>query len=167
MKKPLQPHLLKRVPPACKGGEDHEVAREAADWRSGPRWSILSVLCPVHPFATTWHFPSRGNKKFEEKNRESYTSCITPAFPLWWLAPSPSRPAGKCVTGFSVAYGSLRIQFPCHHFVVGLWMLSHRAMSLQESMKPILPPEQGEVRRSPDRGWRAQRANRQNGYFAI
>ena len=22
----------------------------AADWRSGPRWSILSVLCPVHPF---------------------------------------------------------------------------------------------------------------------
>ena len=89
MKKPLQPHLLKRVPPACKGGEDHEVAREAADWRSGPRWSILSVLCPVHPFATTWHFPSRGNKKFEEKNRESYTSCTTPAFPLWWLAPPP------------------------------------------------------------------------------
>ena len=90
------------------------MAREAADWRSGPRWSILSVLCPVHPFATTWHFPSRGNKKFEEKNRESYTSCTTPAFPLWWLAPSPFRPAGKRVTGFSVAYGSLRIQFPCH-----------------------------------------------------
>ena len=21
------------------------------------------MLCPVHPFATTWHFPSRGNKK--------------------------------------------------------------------------------------------------------
>ena len=58
-------------------------------WRSGPRWSILSVLCPVHPFATTWHFPSRGNKKFEEKNRESYTSCTTPEFPLWWLAPPP------------------------------------------------------------------------------
>ena len=31
----------------------------------------------------------------------------------------------------------------------------------------ILPPEQGEVRRSPDRGWRAQRASHQNGYFAI
>ena len=31
----------------------------------------------------------------------------------------------------------------------------------------ILPPEQGEVRRSPDRGWRAQRASQQNGYFAI
>ena len=38
-------------------------AQGAADWRSGPRWSILSVLCPVHPFATTWHFPSRGNEK--------------------------------------------------------------------------------------------------------
>ena len=25
-------------------------SRGAADWRSGPRWSILSVLCPVHPF---------------------------------------------------------------------------------------------------------------------
>ena len=36
------------------------------------------------------------------------------AFPLWWLAPPPFRPAGKRVTGFSVAYGSLRIQFPCH-----------------------------------------------------
>ena len=35
-------------------------------------------------------------------------------FPLWWLAPPPFRPAGKRVTGFSVTYGSLRIQFPCH-----------------------------------------------------
>ena len=35
----------------------------AADWRSGPRWSILSVLCPVHPFASSRHFPSRGNEK--------------------------------------------------------------------------------------------------------
>ena len=31
----------------------------------------------------------------------------------------------------------------------------------------ILPPEQGKVRRSPDRGWRAQRANQQNAYHAI
>ena len=96
-------------------------AQGAADWRSGPRWSITSLLCPVHPFATTWHFPSRGNKKFEEKNRESYTSCTTPAFPLWWLAPPPSP-----------------------HFVVGLWMLSHGAMSLQESIERfILSPGWG------------------------
>ena len=28
----------------------HRFAQGAADWRSGPRWSILSMLCPVHPF---------------------------------------------------------------------------------------------------------------------
>ena len=35
---------------------------------------------PVHPFATTWHFPSRGNERYEEKNSESYTSGTIPAF---------------------------------------------------------------------------------------
>jgi len=56
-------------------------AQGAADWRSGPRWSILSVLCPVHPFATTWHFPSRGNERYEGKNSESYTSGTIPVCP--------------------------------------------------------------------------------------
>ena len=41
----------------------HRFAQGAADWRSGPRWSILSVLCPIHPFASSRHFPSRGNEK--------------------------------------------------------------------------------------------------------
>ena len=27
----------------------HRFAQGAADWRSGPRWSILSALCLVHP----------------------------------------------------------------------------------------------------------------------
>ena len=66
------------------------------------------------PYESSSLATSRGNKKFEEKNRESYTSCTTPAIPLWWLVPPPFRPVGKRVTGFSVAYGSLRIQFPCH-----------------------------------------------------
>ena len=39
--------------------------------------------------------------------------------PLWCLTAPPFRPAGKRVTGFSVAYGSLRIQFPCHRSSVG------------------------------------------------
>ena len=39
------------------------------------------------------------------------------AFPLWWLAPPPSP-----------------------HFVVGLWMLSHGAMSLQESIETYSAP---------------------------
>ena len=41
------------------------------------------------PYESSSLATSRGNKKFEEKNRESYTSCTTPAFPLWWLAPPP------------------------------------------------------------------------------
>ena len=41
----------------------HRFAQGAADWRSGPRWRIISALCPVHPFASSRHFPSRGNEK--------------------------------------------------------------------------------------------------------
>jgi len=48
------------------------------------------------------------------------------AIPLWWLAPPP---------------------FPL--FEGALWVLSHGAMSLQESIERfILPPLAGEVRRS-------------------
>ena len=51
----LSPPLMCSLCIASLGG--------AADWRSGPRWSILSVLSPVHPFASSRHFPSRGNEK--------------------------------------------------------------------------------------------------------
>ena len=36
---------------------------QAADWRSGQRWSATSMLYLVHPFASSRHFPSRGNEK--------------------------------------------------------------------------------------------------------
>ena len=53
------------------------------------------------------------------------------------------------------------------HFVVGLWMLSHVAMSLQESIEQfILSPGWGKVRRSRIRGSRVA-ANHQNAYYAI
>ena len=47
------PQHINSSPP--KGETTHYIlrvasAQGAADWRSGPRWSILSVLCPVHPF---------------------------------------------------------------------------------------------------------------------
>ena len=85
------------------------------------------MLCPVHPFATTWHFPSRGNERYEEKNRG--VICF-----MYYSSISP--------------FGGWRHHLP-PHFVVGLWMLNHGAMSLQESIERfILPPEQGEVRRS-------------------
>jgi len=61
-----------------------------------------------------------------EKTFTTALRALEMHLPLWWLAPPPSP-----------------------HFVVGLWMLSHGAMSLQESIERfILPPEQGEVRRS-------------------
>mgnify|MGYP003518282449 CR=1 FL=1 len=74
------------------------------------------------------------------KNLYNRPAGVGNAIPLWWLAPPPSRPVGKRVTGFSVAYGSLRIKFPCPHFVVGLWMLSHGAMSLPESIEIYSAP---------------------------
>ena len=50
---------------------------------------------------------------------------------------------------------------------VGLWMLSHGAMSLQKSMEPfILSPGWGKARRSRIRGSRAA-ANHQNAYYDI
>ena len=59
-------------------------------------------------------------------------------------------PGGKHVTGFSGRFALLQIQFLCHPLFEGaLWVLSHGAMSLQESIERfILPPLAGEVRRS-------------------
>ena len=37
--------------------------RGAADWRSGPRWSIISVLCPVHPFPLRGTSPQGETRK--------------------------------------------------------------------------------------------------------
>ena len=39
-------------------------AQGAADWRSGPRWSILSVLCPVHPFPLRGTSPQGETRKY-------------------------------------------------------------------------------------------------------
>ena len=89
MKKPLQLHLLKRVPPACKGGEDHEVARGAADWRSGPRWTILSVLCSVHPFPLRGTSPQGETRNLRRKTESHMLHVLLQHFPLWWLAPPP------------------------------------------------------------------------------
>ena len=39
----------------------------AADWRSGPRWSILSVLCPAHPFPLRGTSPQGETRDMREK----------------------------------------------------------------------------------------------------
>jgi len=71
--------------------------------------------------------PQGKTRDMRRKTGESYASCTTPAFP----------PLVAGATTFPPQAGAL-------------WMLSYGAtMSLQESIeRPILPPEQGEVRRS-------------------
>ena len=91
----------------------HCFAQGAADWRSGSRWRIISALCPVHPFPLRGTSPQGETRDMKRKTGESYASCTTPAFPPL-VAGATTLPGGKRVTGFSVAYGSLRIQFPCH-----------------------------------------------------
>ena len=61
--------------------------------------------------------------------------CIPPL-----VAGATTLPGGKHVTGFSVAYGSLRIQFPCHP--VGSMSLDSR-VAYSSPMNPVpLPPPQ-------------------------
>ena len=105
-------------------------AQGAADWRSGPRWSILSVFCPVHPFPLRGTSPQGETRDMREKTGSHTLHVPFRSFPLWWLAPPP---------------------FP--HFVVALWVLSNGIMSLQESIECfILLPLAGEVPRSGKEG---------------
>ena len=45
----------------------HRFARGAADWWSGLRWSIISVLCPVHPFPLRGTSPQGETRDMREK----------------------------------------------------------------------------------------------------
>ena len=115
-------HMASIGPPAlgAKGCVErlHRFAQGAADWRSGPRWTILSVLCPVHPFPLRGTSPQGETRDMERKTGESYTSRTIPVFP----------PLVAGATTFPPQAGAL-------------WVLSHGAMSLQESIeRPILPP---------------------------
>ena len=61
----------------------------AADWRSGPRWSILSVLSPVHPFPLRGTSPQGETRDMERKTGRHILQVPFRRFPLWWLAPPP------------------------------------------------------------------------------
>ena len=125
----------------CEGKNDYDIlfyvlspfAQWAADWRSGPRWSILSVLCPVHPFPLRGTSPQGETRDMREKQRVIYFTYHFGVFPIWWLAPPPFRPVGKRVT----ASGGTAIHAYCR-----------AAYEENDSRCFILPPEQGEVRRS-------------------
>ena len=80
-------------------------AQGAADWRSGPRWSILSVLCPVHPFPLRGTSPQGETRDMREKQRVIYFRYHFGVFPLWWLVPPPC-PVGSMSLDSRVAYSS-------------------------------------------------------------
>ena len=79
----------------CVAGAPANHVRCASLRSGGRRLAVRKTIeyqigiLPRTPFPAAREFPSRGNERYEEKNRESYTSCTTPAFPLWWLAPPP------------------------------------------------------------------------------
>ena len=70
--------LMSRLPPSCRlvftafpltyclfCAHSAENARVDQSWSGvGEQRSIIIILPLVHPFATSWHFPSRGNEKF-------------------------------------------------------------------------------------------------------
>ena len=68
---------------------------------------------PRTPFPASRDFPSRGNERYEGKTASHILHVPFRRFPPL-VAGATTLPGGKHVTGFSVAYGSLRIQFLCH-----------------------------------------------------
>ena len=63
----------------------------------------------------------KSNNRASLEGKQADLATLEEVSPLWWLAPPPSP-----------------------HFVVGLWMLSHGTMYLQESIERfILSPRWG------------------------
>ena len=62
------------------------------------------MLCPVHPFASSRHFPSRGNEGYGEKNRASYTSCTIPVCPPLVAGATTFPPAGGLYSSLCVSF---------------------------------------------------------------
>ena len=74
----------------------YRFAQGAADWRSGPRWSILSVLCPVHPFPLRGTFPQGETRDMREKTASHILQVPFRRFPPL-VAVATTLPGGKHV----------------------------------------------------------------------
>ena len=134
---PLNPH----TEGVSKGKKQNDTGRRLAV-RIAMGCQIEALPCT--PFASSRRSPQGETRSMERKNRESYTSRTISQFP----------PLVAGATTFPPQAGAL-------------WMLSHGAMSLQESIERfILSPGWGKVRRSRIRGSRAA-ANHQNAYHVI
>ena len=114
----------------------HRFAQRAADWRSGPRWTILSVLCPVHPFPLRGTSPQGETRDMREKTASHILQVPFRRFSLWWLAPPP------CPVG-SVSLDSQSPTAPCESSSLATrWEACHWIRGSQSSpMNPVpLPP---------------------------
>ena len=90
----------------------HRFAQGAADWRSGPRWSIISVLCPVHPFPLRGTSPQGETRDMREKTASHILHVPFRSFsPL--VAGAITLPGGKHVTGFA---GRLQLPYDSSSF---------------------------------------------------
>ena len=72
------------------------LSEGAADWRSGPRLSILSVLCPVHPFPLRGTSPQGETRDMREKTASHILHVPFRRFPSL-LAVATTLPGGKHV----------------------------------------------------------------------
>ena len=103
----------------------HRFAQGAADWRSEPRWSILSVLCPVHPFPLRGTSPQGETRDMERKTGRHILHVPFRCVPLWWLAPPPlPRKRGHYKTPLCcepLMKGLLFRALLSHHTVGGRW----------------------------------------------
>ena len=103
----------------CVAGAPANHVRCASLRSGGRRLAVRKTIeyqigaLPRTPFPAAREFPSRGNERYEEKNRG--VICF-----MYYSSISP--------------FGGWRHHLPPHS-VVGLWMLSHGAMSLQESIE--------------------------------
>ena len=172
-------------------------AQGAADWRSGPRRSILSVLYPVHPFPLRGTSPQGETRDMREKTGSAMLHVSPRWFPLWWLAPPPcpvgsmsldSRVAGLPYESSSFAtpavrlvnqkegpfMGRLRAYFdqlahPMQDVHSGTITRAYCRAIYEERPRGVLffPLNRGKSGAAGKGGRRAQRANQQNAFHAI
>ena len=100
--------------PRCQG-----LCRKVASLRSGGRRLAVGIAMENHigamprtPFPASREFPSRGNERYEEKNRGvTYFMYHSGASPL--VAGATTLPGGKHVTGFA---GRLQLPYESSSF---------------------------------------------------
>ena len=82
----------------------HRFARGAADWRSGLRWSILSVLCPVHPLPLRG-VPLKGKREVWRGKTESHIFHVPfRRFPPLVAGATTFPPAGGLYSSLCVSF---------------------------------------------------------------